>query len=229
MSARSRAPLSAPPPRALAALGAALLGGCALGLSGAAAQATPWGSGARALAHRPACHRPAPHRRTAAHRCRARHRHAAVGIAPPSLARLAPTVPVIAAQPPASPALTPALPAFLAPETPATDPAPAPDEPPVTPPSIPHVQVTAAEYSFTLSRSSVPAGKVVFEFVNGGQDEHNLNIEPGEEGSLLGSFPTAPAKAVSDLQLEVKPGTYTLFCSLPHHESRGMKATLLVE
>ena len=55
------------------------------------------------------------------------------------------------------------------------------------PPSVPHVQVTAVEYGLTLSRSSVPAGKVVLELVNRGQDEHNLNAAP-LEGPLTASI-----------------------------------------
>jgi plastocyanin len=100
--------------------------------------------------------------------------------------------------------------------------------PPPPPPVVPHVQVTAVEYSLTLSRTTVPAGKVDFEFVNAGQDEHNAHLGSSEdpEGAL---FENTPSKGVDDLQVEVKPGTYTLFCSLPHHEERGMKATLLVE
>lgn len=101
--------------------------------------------------------------------------------------------------------------------------------PPAEPPSVPHVQVSAVEYSFSLSRTSVPAGKVVLEFVNDGQDEHNLNVAAPEEGPLVAGFATMPAKAVADLQLEMRPGSYTLFCSLPTHESKGMKATLTVE
>ena len=96
------------------------------------------------------------------------------------------------------------------------------------PPSLPHVQVSAVEYAFTLSRTTVPAGKVVLQFVNDGQDEHNLKVAPAE-GPLAGSFETAPAKAVSQLTLELHPGSYTLFCSLPTHEQKGMKATLTVE
>jgi plastocyanin len=96
------------------------------------------------------------------------------------------------------------------------------------PPSIPHVQVTAVEYRFTLSRTTVPAGKVDFDFVNSGQDEHNLNLA-SEGGSLTGSFPNTVSKGTHDLTFEMRPGRYTLFCSLPEHESKGMKATLTVE
>ncbi len=96
------------------------------------------------------------------------------------------------------------------------------------PPTVTHVQVTAVEYHFTLSRTSVPAGKVDFDFVNAGQDEHNLNLLSGE-GSISGSFPNTASKGVRDQTFEMRPGGYTLFCSLPEHEAKGMKATLTVE
>lgn len=104
---------------------------------------------------------------------------------------------------------------------------PAP-EPPAEPPLVPHVQVSAVEYSFTLSRTTVPAGKVVLQFVNAGQDEHNVHLEP-PEGPSTEAFANTPSKGMADLQLEMQPGSYTLFCSLPTHEQKGMKATLVVE
>ncbi len=100
--------------------------------------------------------------------------------------------------------------------------------PPTSPPSVPHVGVIAFEYGFTLSRATVPAGKVVFDFVNHGQDAHNLNVQSGEE-PVLGSFANTPSEGVGEQQLIMRPGSYTLFCSLPEHEQRGMKATLIVE
>src|SRR5271165_5280760 len=41
------------------------------------------------------------------------------------------------------------------------------------PPEVPRIQVTAVEYHYTLSRMTVPAGKVILEFVDKGMDEHN--------------------------------------------------------
>jgi len=105
-------------------------------------------------------------------------------------------------------------------------------EAPATPTGPAHVQVTAEDtgaFRFILSRGSVPAGPVAIEFVNHGQDEHNLNVKPGEE-SLVGSLPnTAPGAHPSLPTLDLHAGTYTLFCSLPGHEAKGMKATLAVE
>jgi plastocyanin len=86
-----------------------------------------------------------------------------------------------------------------------------------------------AAFRFVLSRATVPAGPVVIEFVNHGQDEHNLNVKPGEE-SLVGSLPnTAPDTHPSLPAIDLHAGVYTLFCSLPGHEARGMKAELTVE
>jgi plastocyanin len=91
-----------------------------------------------------------------------------------------------------------------------------------------HVQVTAVEFHFTLSRTTVPAGKVDFQFVNGGQDEHNLNVLSGE-GSLESWFPKTVSKGVRDQTVTLRKGAFTLFCSLPEHEAKGMRATLTVQ
>lgn len=96
------------------------------------------------------------------------------------------------------------------------------------PPSVPHVQVVAVEYHYTLSRTTVPEGKVVLQFVNDGQDEHNLNVLSGE-GELESSFPKTVSHGVRETTLNMRKGNFTLFCSLPEHEAKGMKATLTVE
>jgi plastocyanin len=105
-------------------------------------------------------------------------------------------------------------------------------ESPAEPPPPTHVQVTAQDtegFRFVLSRTTVPAGKVIIEFVNHGQDEHNLHtLEPGE-GSEGGSLPNTAPGGHPQLSLEMRPGSYTLFCSLPGHEAKGMKATLVVQ
>jgi plastocyanin len=113
----------------------------------------------------------------------------------------------------------------------ATPSAPPATEPPVAPVGPAHVQVTAEDsdgYHFILSRASVPAGQVVIEFVNHGEDEHNLNVKPGE-GPVEGALPNTAPKAHPSLSLDLRAGSYTLFCSLPGHEAKGMKATLTVE
>jgi plastocyanin len=183
--------------------------------------------------HRGKCARHArPHRRRH-RRCSAAHHGAPKAPVLPAPVLVAPYGPV--AQPAV---LVAALPAPAAPATSAPAGEGAPSVPgggetsetgeTGEPPSVPHVQVSAVEYAFTLSRTTVPAGKVIFQFVNNGQDEHNLQIEQ-PEGPLVGSFADTPAKGIGDLQLEMQPGRYKLLCSLPTHEQEGMKATLTVE
>ncbi|HWX45723.1 MAG TPA: cupredoxin domain-containing protein, partial [Solirubrobacteraceae bacterium] len=131
-------------------------------------------------------------------------------------------------------------PAPSQPTTTGPSPTPAPGEPsePVpiggspgelTAPSGPAwVQVTAREYSFTLSRSEVPAGPVVLELVNRGEDAHNLHATEPTEGVEAGALPNTEPGAHPELKVNLRPGTYNLFCSLPGHEAKGMKATLVV-
>ncbi len=90
------------------------------------------------------------------------------------------------------------------------------------------MQVIAREYSFTLSRAEVPAGQVVIEFINRGQDEHNLHALDSGADAEAGSLPNTQPGAHPQLALDLRPGSYTLFCSLPEHEKLGMKATLVV-
>jgi plastocyanin len=107
---------------------------------------------------------------------------------------------------------------------------------PAVPPSAPtgpaHVQVTAEDtegYRFILSRTTVPAGEVIIEFVNHGQDEHNLHALEPASGTEAGSLPNTAPGAHPQLKLNLHAGSYTLFCSLPGHEAKGMKATLEVQ
>ncbi len=90
------------------------------------------------------------------------------------------------------------------------------------------MQVIAKEYSFTLSRPEVPAGEVIMELVNRGEDMHNMHVLEPTEGTEDGALPNTEPGGVRDLKLKLRAGTYTLFCSLPGHEAKGMKATLIV-
>lgn len=209
---------------------------CILGLLSAIALAAPGRRAAKLPSgRRPgACKTRAHARSHSRHgsRCRKPRRRSdrlSTGGAPTAPARsVAPVAPAPGVASPAS-ALTsaPSL-SSPAPVSPSSSPSEPVEAPAAAPPSIPQVQVTAVEYHFTLSRTSVPAGNVVFDFVNHGQDEHNLNVAP-PEGPLAGSYANTPANGMGQLEVQLRPGTYTLFCSLPEHEKKGMKATLTVE
>jgi plastocyanin len=90
--------------------------------------------------------------------------------------------------------------------------------------------VIAREYSFTLSRPTVPAGEVIIEFLNRGQDAHNLNLALGsQESEPAGTFTSTEPEHHQDQTLVMRAGSYTLFCSLAGHREAGMAATLIVQ
>ena len=90
------------------------------------------------------------------------------------------------------------------------------------------LQVTAREFSLTLSRATVPAGPLVIELVNLGQDAHNVHIRSSAGGPDVAALPTVQAGLHYDQQVTLAPGTYTVYCSMPGHEQMGMAAALTV-
>jgi plastocyanin len=105
----------------------------------------------------------------------------------------------------------------------ATSPAPA-----VAPPA--RLQVTSREFTLTISRASVPAGALIAELVNRGEDPHDLHVRPAAGGADVLALPeTASGDVVDSDATTLAAGTYTLYCSLPGHEQAGMRATLTVK
>lgn len=92
-----------------------------------------------------------------------------------------------------------------------------------------HLQVSAKEFSLTLSHPTSAAGRLELELVNAGQDEHNLHIRPAGGGPDVGAVGIVLPGRHSDVEFQLKPGTYTLYCAIPAHEELGMKATLTVQ
>jgi plastocyanin len=90
------------------------------------------------------------------------------------------------------------------------------------------LSIKALEYSFTLSRPSIPAGEAIVELNNQGEDPHNLNLrlEGGEEPPLEVS--EAGPLEHRTARFDLPAGSYRLWCSLPEHEEKGMKAVLVV-
>jgi plastocyanin len=70
------------------------------------------------------------------------------------------------------------------------------------------------------------------ELYDRGQDAHNLNIvRLDSRGRPVGSVQgagLAESGGLTQATWHVGPGRYLLYCSLPEHEKRGMRAYLVV-
>lgn len=84
------------------------------------------------------------------------------------------------------------------------------------------VAVTAAEFKFTLSKTTVPHGDVAFTVVNRGKVAHNFWID-GKATPLI-----SPGQSAT-LRVTLEPGTSTYLCTVPGHAAAGMKGSLTVQ
>jgi hypothetical protein len=94
------------------------------------------------------------------------------------------------------------------------------------PPPVPaRVQVVAQEFSYSLSRRKVRAGRVIIELVNIGEDTHDLDIKR-VGGTRVFHFPSVRPGHYVDREVRMRPGKYLLWCAIADHKERGMRATL---
>lgn len=83
------------------------------------------------------------------------------------------------------------------------------------------------QLSYNTKSLSAKAGKVSIDFANAAPEEHNVTIESAS-GEKLGATPTFKGGSKT-LALNLKPGTYKFFCSVPGHRVAGMEGTLTVK
>jgi plastocyanin len=85
----------------------------------------------------------------------------------------------------------------------------------------------SGQLKFTKSSLAAKAGKVTITFTNMASLGHNMTIQQGSSGPVVGATPTFQGGSKT-LTVNLKPGTYTFFCSVPGHRQAGMVGTLKV-
>jgi plastocyanin len=83
------------------------------------------------------------------------------------------------------------------------------------------------QLKYNTSSLTAKAGKVSIDFKNMSPLAHNVTVETAS-GATAGATPTFQ-NGSKTLTLDLKPGTYKFFCSVPGHRMAGMEGTLVVK
>jgi uncharacterized cupredoxin-like copper-binding protein len=88
------------------------------------------------------------------------------------------------------------------------------------------VKVGETEFKLDPSDPTTKAGQVTFDVSNDGSTTHNLEVEGnGVEEETEDLQPGQSGK----LSVDLKPGSYEIYCSIDDHKDLGMEGTLTVQ
>jgi plastocyanin len=85
----------------------------------------------------------------------------------------------------------------------------------------------SGKLAYTKKSLTAKAGTLKIAFTNKSPLAHNLTIQKGTNGAVVGATPTFQ-NGTKVLTVKLAPGTYTFFCSVPGHRAAGMVGTLKV-
>jgi len=88
------------------------------------------------------------------------------------------------------------------------------------------VDVQLVEHEIAMPKQ-VSAGKTAFVVKNSGKAKHNFEITG--HGLDKKFFTTVDPNETKTLHVDLKPGTYKVFCPVGDHEEHGMKVDLSVK
>lgn len=83
------------------------------------------------------------------------------------------------------------------------------------------------ELAYTTTSATAKAGNATVEFNNPQSLTHDVAIE-GPSGEIVGKTELI-ASGSDSTTVNLKPGTYHFFCTVPGHREAGMEGTLTVE
>ncbi len=94
-------------------------------------------------------------------------------------------------------------------------------------PAPAHLLAFATEYRIGTSRAKAPAGVLVAQLQNNGQDDHDLAVRT-PNGRIIATTKVVHHGGLGQLRVRLRPGRYQLVCTLADHEARGMRVQLVV-
>jgi plastocyanin len=84
------------------------------------------------------------------------------------------------------------------------------------------------QLAYVTSSAIATPGPVTVEMPNTSGVSHNIAIQQGSNGPVLGAS-SFIAKGITSVTVKLTPGTYTYFCQVPGHRAAGMLGTLKVK
>jgi plastocyanin len=85
---------------------------------------------------------------------------------------------------------------------------------------------TRGTTAFVPRTLTAPAGEITIAFTNPSSTPHDLAIAGG--GVRAGPTTSVSGGYAAELTVDLPPGTYTYFCTMPGHRQAGMTGTLTV-
>ena len=86
---------------------------------------------------------------------------------------------------------------------------------------------SGSNLAFDQKDASAKAGSVTIDFDNQQSLQHDVKVEDSSGQELGGTDLVSSGTATATVDLQ--PGTYTFFCSVPGHREAGMEGTLTVK
>jgi mono/diheme cytochrome c family protein len=84
----------------------------------------------------------------------------------------------------------------------------------------------SGQLAYVTVKATAQAGKVTLKMGNQSNIDHDIAIEGN---GISGKGPAVGHGGVSQFSVDLKPGTYTYYCTLPGHRQAGMHGTLTVK
>lgn len=86
------------------------------------------------------------------------------------------------------------------------------------------------QMSLILSRAKVDPGRAVIQFINSGEDVHDLQVKRKGADDVQGHTGNVDPGEQDEVEMKLRKGSkYQLWCSVSDHRDLGMEATLKVK
>jgi len=84
------------------------------------------------------------------------------------------------------------------------------------------------QLAYEVSSATAPAGTLEIDSRNDSGTPHDIALQEGTSGRVLGDGDVVTNGGVSRVSVDLRPGRYTFYCTVPGHREGGMQGTLTV-